>query len=423
MTSGSTVPPQPYDPTDTKPVTFTQVLRDELERVQASRDKRGITTKASADNLTGLAFSGGGIRSATFNLGILQALAEKRLLHKFDYLSTVSGGGYIGSWLAAFTHRFTKESQLSFAEVEKALSPRKYDPEQRNEPPVLHWLRLYSNYLTPHKGVISGDTWAMLGTWMRNVLLNQTILALMFMSAFVLCQSVLLPLVLADNDGIAFLVAGGTLLFAASVSMAINVVLEASPTAILETAFQRIKVTTTVMLPFVLSCILLNCALWQRTDFGAESLWMWMGAGAGFYLIVWGVVAIMAGLRRLWRKRRGKPAKRMVSILALVVFSPIAGALGGCLLRAYVLLLNHLPNSITTSTNWVVAVFGSGILMVIVLLVGTLHVGLVGRGSMDLVREWWARLGGYLMLMTLGWLLWQALARLGRWPFAGDCSS
>ena len=53
-------------------------------------------------NLIGLAFSGGGIRSATFNLGILQSLADLGILRFFDYLSTVSGGGYIGSWLSAW---------------------------------------------------------------------------------------------------------------------------------------------------------------------------------------------------------------------------------------------------------------------------------------------------------------------------------
>ena len=52
-------------------------------------------------NLLGLAFSGGGIRSATFNLGVLQGLSKIGLLKQVDYLSTVSGGGYIGSWLAA----------------------------------------------------------------------------------------------------------------------------------------------------------------------------------------------------------------------------------------------------------------------------------------------------------------------------------
>src|SRR5512140_155423 len=49
--------------------------------------------------LSALCFSGGGIRSAAFNLGVARALAKYGLLGKFDYLSTVSGGGYIGGWL------------------------------------------------------------------------------------------------------------------------------------------------------------------------------------------------------------------------------------------------------------------------------------------------------------------------------------
>src|ERR1043166_832487 len=52
-----------------------------------------------------LCISGGGIRSATFGLGVLQGLARCGLLEKFHYLSTVSGGGYIGSWLIAWISR------------------------------------------------------------------------------------------------------------------------------------------------------------------------------------------------------------------------------------------------------------------------------------------------------------------------------
>jgi len=52
-------------------------------------------------HLTGLAFSGGGIRSATFHLGILQALQDMGSLSKIDYLSTVSGGSYIAGWMLA----------------------------------------------------------------------------------------------------------------------------------------------------------------------------------------------------------------------------------------------------------------------------------------------------------------------------------
>jgi hypothetical protein len=53
----------------------------------------------------GLALSGGGIRSATYNLGLLQALAQLGILKHVQYLSTVSGGGYIGGWWTAWLKR------------------------------------------------------------------------------------------------------------------------------------------------------------------------------------------------------------------------------------------------------------------------------------------------------------------------------
>src|SRR5215472_9523418 len=82
-----------------------QVLREELDEIasrfsSADGDSQHGGTPLS-DRLVGLAFSGGGIRSATFGLGVLQALKKLGLLEKVHYLSTVSGGGYIGSWLTA----------------------------------------------------------------------------------------------------------------------------------------------------------------------------------------------------------------------------------------------------------------------------------------------------------------------------------
>ncbi|WP_287328051.1 patatin-like phospholipase family protein [Mesorhizobium sp.] len=48
---------------------------------------------------SGLALSGGGIRSATFAIGVLAALARRNLLPQFDYISSVSGGGYAAGFL------------------------------------------------------------------------------------------------------------------------------------------------------------------------------------------------------------------------------------------------------------------------------------------------------------------------------------
>src|SRR5262245_55406088 len=105
------------DPSDEGCVEFPDVLRHELAIVAARRDRlrtlRGERLDSGSNprdvagkgRLLGLSFSGGGIRSATFNLGVLQALAGRGLLRYVDFLSTVSGGGYIGSWLTALAQR------------------------------------------------------------------------------------------------------------------------------------------------------------------------------------------------------------------------------------------------------------------------------------------------------------------------------
>ena len=78
------------------------VLPEERKHIADARAAASIPPITPGQPLAGLALSGGGIRSATFNLGILQALAEAKKLRRFDYLSTVSGGGYIGGWLTAW---------------------------------------------------------------------------------------------------------------------------------------------------------------------------------------------------------------------------------------------------------------------------------------------------------------------------------
>src|SRR4051794_8616702 len=103
---------EPQD--DATPVAFPQVLWDELallERHDGTRPAPPLKSiyqdLGSTENprpLAALCFSGGGIRSATFNLGLVQALAKLGLMRQFDYVSSVSGGGYIAGWLRAWCH-------------------------------------------------------------------------------------------------------------------------------------------------------------------------------------------------------------------------------------------------------------------------------------------------------------------------------
>ena len=137
-------------------------------------------------NLKGVCFSGGGIRSATFNLGVLQALAGRRKLGSVDYLSSVSGGGYIHqffcSWIAC----------ENLPKVEEQLSPLPEDSTRTVWPDPIRWLRRYSNYLTPQKGLLTIDTWAAVSVWLRNTILNQIILLSSLLFALLLPHAPLL---------------------------------------------------------------------------------------------------------------------------------------------------------------------------------------------------------------------------------------
>jgi predicted acylesterase/phospholipase RssA len=74
-----------------KSADFPAVFKEERERIRRWRKNRGMPEEDELGHLDliGVAFSGGGIRSATFNLGVLQAMAHSRILHCVDYLSTV----------------------------------------------------------------------------------------------------------------------------------------------------------------------------------------------------------------------------------------------------------------------------------------------------------------------------------------------
>ena len=169
-------------------------------------------------NLVGLAFSGGGIRSASFNLGVLQGLESRGVLWIFDYLSTVSGGGFIGSWWSAWLSREKRTAPAIFPENEELEPGRRADtavllrgtdaaplapgpPDgsriaRRDDP--IHFLRLFSNYLTPKTGVLSPDTWRMLAFYIRGLLFTWVVLLPLLLAAVMFGQTFFMTRSAAD---------------------------------------------------------------------------------------------------------------------------------------------------------------------------------------------------------------------------------
>ncbi len=143
---------------------FSRVFEAELKAIGTKKPEvvspeSGKPTAALG--LRGLALSGGGIRSATFSLGVMQALAGAGLLGKFHYMSTVSGGGYMGSALTWLTGAKSPEEPLPTF----GLGPEDFpfgtgDPAEPSDSDdlsdsekMLRFLRQHGNYLTPGNGI------------------------------------------------------------------------------------------------------------------------------------------------------------------------------------------------------------------------------------------------------------------------------
>jgi hypothetical protein len=141
--------------------------------------KRDIYEFVAEKGLTGVCFSGGGIRSATFNLGVIQGLAQLGLLKHIDYLSSVSGGGYIHGFLAGWILR-----NGSIDSVVKELIPQAEPGCLPRAPEPIQWLKKYASYLTPRRGPFSADTWTAFAIWLRNTILNQVPILAAFACGF-----------------------------------------------------------------------------------------------------------------------------------------------------------------------------------------------------------------------------------------------
>lgn len=132
---------------------------DEFERL--FEEERDFVAGAD-EELKALAISGGGVRSASFALGILQALVAGRKLEEFHYLSTVSGGGYIGSSLTWFLKQGlpspSGESLPAGTRPEDfPFGARTSGKNAAAQNAVLSYLRKHASYLnpTPRLNVIS----------------------------------------------------------------------------------------------------------------------------------------------------------------------------------------------------------------------------------------------------------------------------
>ena len=219
------VPDGPMPGAETKEADIADVIRQELNYLVHHRHP-GKPEGLPERSLVGLALSGGGIRSATSSLGVLQGLAQLGILEFVDYLSTVSGGGYIGSCLSSLLSlndtRIPKEVPLKEKGIslevplnEKGTSPKELpvkdkDPhlfatgdkpafgvdwkrfpfrDDRTSPTAMRaialtaHLRTHGNFLIARRGVLTRDTLRAVGNVVTGVVFNVSAFLLLLFAA------------------------------------------------------------------------------------------------------------------------------------------------------------------------------------------------------------------------------------------------
>jgi hypothetical protein len=441
--------PELFSDPPAKTAKWRKVFDEELDEIQRQRDRREFSNKpepggtsapnggavgnskppgANDDdwmariknekkmhNLIGLSFSGGGIRSATFNLGVLQGLQEFDLLRKVDFLSTVSGGGFIGSWLVANVCRTTH-----------------WLGRLMNWEDSIAHLRSYSNYLAPRLGMMSSDTWSMWTSWARNAFLIQLtglawlwfllVFARLGQRAFLGCGKILATLLAALS--MIFLLA--TLLYNLSHGRAISsnpVVRKEGEPDVRRNGkpWSARRVWLGAIIPAWSLSFLLASLLWRdaKPTIVKDALEKLQTSSPALRTVVYawpiftGIALFFIAVRTLSSMRN--PSSRHSRSWQIWHAAWISGL---CVLVLFLELWGILWLFIQWSADrgqygWYAFVLGPPLVLAAHTISVVLFIGFCGRHSQESIREWWTRLGAGLAIFGVGYLALTTAAVFG----------
>ena len=395
---------------------FDEIWAAELSSLEERRRQLFLNTPESAKNgkvvdrahslnLFGVGLSGGGIRSATLNLGILQGLSQKGLLPYVDYLSTISGGGYIGTWLHSVICR--KTNNRNPREVDTVLNRRV--PGQPEDDPVA-FLRKYSNYLAPKLGLFSADFWVIFAIWIRNMLLNLLIL-IPFLASLITSAVIFAPWAargLKNSPGANDYVGIGVLalLAVAVISSSLNLnAISQRPSQNLHLPLPPVSVT---LISVMLTCVTLFFCHWAD-PFAKTTL----GIAARYFAGLWVLLLAMQSFGGFIYCFNSTHKKRYLLLALHLLWMPaLAASVGAALFCGAFILIGTAGNAIGP------VIWGPPLIAVAVMATVSLHIGLMGVDFWDASREWLARIGAIMAQVSAAWTVFFSLALYGPYEMA-----
>jgi len=415
------------------PALFTEeILREESKAVHgvdlSTKSGKELNKAMNARGAAALCLSGGGIRSASLALGLMQALAvhprptktthvgnaQNCWLAKFKYLSTVSGGGYVGGWLSAWLFHAHGEGGGGWGSVWKALVDDRDDPI--DEPSQLSWLRSYSNFLTPQLGVASADSWTAVALIIRNLLLNWLVIIPVLCAALLILKLVALTVAwISQIDEryshdlfLAFAIAGSVFLIL-SLRFATRQRPTRGPSRAAQGAFLRWDLAPAVLaaLSFTYAAAaaeaetLVKDVLLMQGQIQLKGVATLMGIGVVIYAVSW----LFAFTK--WRR------DSIVDFLAFAASGAAYGALMAVGLYIY-FRFGTAGLSVFKPAPILLLVCGLPCALVCQLLAEMIFVGLTSsEENSDSDREWLGRAAGWYLVFAISWFVLMALVFIG----------
>ena len=370
-----------------------------LEGARAALATVNLTAHASGQSA--LCLSGGGIRSASFSIGVLQALARLGLLRQFDYLSTVSGGGFAGAWLTAWLHRAEHDpaARLQLDQLQGVTAePGAVEPQ-----PLIN-VRKYIRYMSPREGFFSADVWALAATMVRNLVVNWLVVVPLIAGALLIPRLHYSLIRLADENYVpGFRFGLGEpetwLLFVVAALIASVLAYAAADLPTLGNARRPQQAFIKgCLLPLVLGTLGLTY-FWtiDRVPITFSAVLL---ACCGGHVVGWTTSTLLLG--------GGKLRPR----------SFIAGAIAGVIpaLGMWWMMQVLFPNGAELEAFYVSTAFP--IILVLILLGGFLFIGIAGSEFDTADLEWWSRFGAWVMIAATAWLAGSAVIFGGPQIFA-----
>ncbi len=514
------------------PIKLNDMLCEELKHIRGveitDRKLESVFKTFLEQNLTALCFSGGGIRSATFGLGIVQSLAKHGLLDEFDYLSTVSGGGYLGSWLSAWIRReqvnnfeqiinqlvedsekcsdvkkfselgkkitdlekninalkdeqqtpaeskhFSarinalelrlnklKEDRNVCADVEKLehlhsniatedtdlytkfhevntfgvkrvqdklnahIPARPANPDDpispNTEPRQFQYLREYSNFMSPKVGLLSADTWTLFGIYLRNLFLNWTIFVPVLAAVLLIPRIIIQFTSLAKPHDYAALVIFilGNLCGVVTLYFVMSRIPSASKEGIKPTQNTDAGVIRYAIIPLViLAFSLITLRAWFMHDIKIDGDWYRLFSLELYASLIAAFIpaALFLALKSLSSTDFLSWKTLWTAIAALL--ATLTGQVLGWIISSIWLDKTFFEKAFAFGQSslhlQLYVIFALPIFLLVFLISATVFVGLVSKVSTDDDREWLARFGAWILIVSGGWIALNTTVLLG----------